>query len=972
MTTRVQLSPSPDFLPIMNIIRQAVRGINSLLRREGGAIYRNGELIFRPLPSESIILQALAASGGINRWRRIPTIITTSSMHTVSTLRGTHERCLSRPTRLTLRQTKQAEIRDTAAKSSTLKIGHLNVRSLTAHLDEINHLLLAEQLDILCLGETWLTDAVDTCMLNFPGYVISRKDRPIKKSGGGVAIIHRNNMNVERLRVPVAKSTLESMWLQVISKSPIIVGVVYRPPSGQPTPAIEDMHSQLTHVRARDQPIYLLGDTNFDVTRPDKPGVTSYLQQLSDLSLKQLITEPTHPGLNPSLIDHMITNRPELTADARVVPYNISDHDLITASVSVVKTRHVVKQITVRATRHVNTNALCLELLQADWATTYGVNGTSDKWNNFFNTWDPIINKHMPMRKITLKHRPYPWLEDEDVREAMAARDQARIDRECTPCDVTEKEFRERRNAVKVVLNRACASYFQTSFKHSKSKTWRDIRQFLVSSKKAEPRVESASHRSADWADQLNSFFISVGSGVAHSLAAADAGEPLPPRPPRVSSGAFVPQPATLPELSAALRRMGSSRACGSDGITIEMLRLTFAVVGPHLLHIINSCIVKCDMPLQWKAAIVTPLFKKGDRNDPSNYRPISIIPVVAKLCERVICTQLMTYLTSHCILCPQQYGFRPGLSTEAAVLDAVVFATDNIDRGLVTSLVTADTSKAFDSVEHGRLLDKLGWYGIRSEWFADWLQGRTQTLKGRSSHALGVTHGVVQGSILGPVLFLIFTNDLTQHLPHGKVIMYADDAQFLDTETPSNIQALKTRVEINLDIALKWFTQNRLKINPSKTEMIILKSSRQKSDIDFSVLFGSNEISPSSSVKVLGVTIDPHLKWEKHVSSVVQRCYMVLVGLARVRHRVPKDTKRMLVEALVFPHIRYCISVWGSCTVQNKKRVQKAINFGARIVTGLGQTEHVTPVLQQLEWGKIDDILDKHDLSIVHHLMTD
>ena len=436
-------------------------------------------------------------------------------------------------------------------------------------------------------------------------------------------------------------------------------------------------------------------------------------------------------------------------------------------------------------------------------------------------------------------------------------------------------------------------------------------------------------------------------------------------------SGSFAPQPATLPELSTALRRMGTSRACGPDGITIEMLKLTFAVVGPHLLHIVNSCITNCDMPLQWKAATVTPLHKKGDRGDPSNYRPISIIPVVAKLCERVICTQLMTYLTSHCILCPQQYGFRPGLSTEAAVLDAVVYATENIDSGLVTSLVTADTSKAFDSVEHGRLLDKLGWYGISPDWFADWLQGRTQTIKGGSSRALEVTHGVIQGSILGPVLFLLFTNDLIQHIPHGKMILYADDAQFLDTERPSNIEALKSRVECNLSIAYKWFTQNRLKINPSKTEMIILKSKRQNSDTDFSVQFGGDVVSPSSSVKVLGVIIDPCLTWERHITAIVQRCYAVLVGLARMRHRLPEDTKRMLVEALVLPHVRYCVSVWGSCTAEQKKRVQKAINFGARIVTGLNRREHVTPVLLELGWGRVDDVIEKHDVSVIRRLLT-
>ena len=208
----------------------------------------------------------------------------------------TPESCLLCPARLSLRQTKQAAIRAATTRSSTLKIGHLNVRSLTAHLDEVNLLLQTERLDVLCVGETWLTDAVDSSMLVLPGYDISRRDREAKKTGGGVAIIHRSSLNVERLLVPTAKSALESLWLQIISRSTIIVGVIYRPPAGPPTPAIEDLHSQLTRVMAKEQPIFLLGDTNFDVTRPDKPGVTSYLRHLQDLSLRQLVTEPTHPG----------------------------------------------------------------------------------------------------------------------------------------------------------------------------------------------------------------------------------------------------------------------------------------------------------------------------------------------------------------------------------------------------------------------------------------------------------------------------------------------------------------------------------------------------------------------------------------------------------------------------------------------------------------------------------------------------
>ena len=219
------------------------------------------------------------------------------------------------------------------------------------------------------------------------------------------------------------------------------------------------------------------------------------------------------------------------------------------------------------------------------------------------------------------------------------------------------------------------------------------------------------------------------------------------------------------------------------------------------------------------------------------------------------------------------------------------------------------------------------GWYGIDQRWFRAWLSGRTQSIRGGSSE-LPVTHGVVQGSILGPILYLLFTNDLSQHIPHGKMVMYADDAQFLDSDLPIYTHELKTRIETNLAVAMRWFTQNRLKINPSKTELMVLKSRRQNAP-DFSVVIGDSVITRAGSVRILGVTVDASLTWEKHVSAVVQRCYCTLIGLARMRHRLPRDVRKLLIEALVFPHVRYCVAVWGGCTSTQQKRVQKCINFG-------------------------------------------
>ena len=366
--------------------------------------------------------------------------------------------------------------------------------------------------------------------------------------------------------------------------------------------------------------------------------------------------------------------------------------------------------------------------------------------------------------------------------------------------------------------------------------------------------------------------------------------------------------------------------------------------------------------------ANVVPLFKAGDQTDPSNYRPISILPVVGKLCEKIVCLQLASYLGENHILCPQQHGFRPGHSTETAMLDAINYVTSNLDTGLITTILTADTSKAFDSVEHGRLLEKMGWYGICEHWFRDWLSGRSQSIQGSST--LPVTHGVVQGSLLGPKLFLIFTNDLPSYLPHGKQVMYADDVQFLDCDTPANLSALKQRIDQTMSVALDWFTQNRLKINPNKTDLLLVRSSRRVLHHQFSARFGDVDIKPSDHAKIIGLFLDSNMTWEKQVSQVTRRCFNILVGLSKLRHKIPRETKQLLVKSLVFPHIQYCLTVWGSCNVTQKKRVQKIINFAARIITGFKRNQHISPALRELGWLRVDGMIAERDVAMLSRLL--
>ena len=883
--------------------------------------------------------------------------------------RAPHRRCLTEPTRQNENNNDGA-----AAEPSTerrLKIAHLNVCHLMPSIDEVNVMLEKYDLDILCLSETFLNSDIDSRFLMFPGYIVERLDR--KSHGGGVCVIYRDAMRGDTVNIPTTGSALEALWMSFGGRSPFMLGTLYRPPKSPVTPVLNDLQGQLTSILVHHQPTYILGDLNLDVSQPATPGVKRYLEILDELSLTQLIKTPTRTtSTSATIIDHVIVSRQDLVSCPRVISCDISDHDVIAVDIAQKRDRRRAPNITIRSSKYVDSNALCLDLLQADWSSVYEADTAEQKWRAWLAVWQPHMDHHMPLKIVKLKHPPCPWLQDnEELKECMRQRDVAR---KCRDKDQGNDEklqkYRDCRNAVKrVVQYKSCSAYYAQSYERHKSKTWTDIRRFLIAAKKPEPKITPSHQSDAAWADKLNRHFVAAGAEVASALTAAPQGVALLPRPPRVCAGSFRVRSVTLPQLSVALSRMGNSNASAGDEITVNMLRKTFAVVGPHLCHLVNCSLRTGEVPQGWKEALVIPLFKQGNRDNPSNYRPISILSVVGKLCEKVVCMQLSEYLKNHGILSPSQHGFRPNHSTETALLETVSYLTKSIDQGKVSTLLAADTSKAFDTVEHGRLIDKLGWYGIDAHWFSNWLDHRTQKIRGSNTEALPVTHGVIQGSLLGPILFSIFTNDLVSHVVNGKLIMYADDCQFLDSDLPRHLSVLKQRVEDTLETALNWFTQNRLKINPCKTELLIVKS-RQRNVETFSIMFGENEIAPGPHAKKFGVYIDSALNWEKQVSQVCRRCYAILFGLSKLRNKIPVETKKLLVQALVFPLIFYCLPAWGGCVKIQGERIQKAINFGARVVTGVRKRDHITPALEALDWLRFGGIVEERDLALMKRLL--
>ena len=424
---------------------------------------------------------------------------------------------------------------------------------------------------------------------------------------------------------------------------------------------------------------------------------------------------------------------------------------------------------------------------------------------------------------------------------------------------------------------------------------------------------------------------------------------------------------------------MRNSSACGDDGVSIRLLKLCFDAIGDVILFIVNSCLAASDFPDIWKHSLVFPIFKSGDPTNPSNFRPISIIPAIAKLVERVVHRQLYGYLSTNHLLSETQHGFRPRHSTETALVSVSDHILSAIDRGDVSLLCLVDLSKCFDVIDHSVLIDKLELHSVCSSWFQSYLRGHTQSVsfadasgKMLTSRPLENNMGVFQGSALGPLLFSVFANDLSLFALDAMCCQYADDTQLLVTGPKSSLSVIISRLESALSSLDQWFRANGLKVNADKTQVIAFGSRQSLRSLpQFVVKFGASTILPSTEVKNLGLTFDSQLSWDSHISLLSRRCCGILSGLSHVRHYLPFSAVKVLTTALVLSQVRYCISVYGNGTKQNLERVEKILNFAARVVYGRRKYDHVSNLKRQLGWMSSDDMVQYHTLSLLHKTIS-
>ena len=445
----------------------------------------------------------------------------------------------------------------------------------------------------------------------------------------------------------------------------------------------------------------------------------------------------------------------------------------------------------------------------------------------------------------------------------------------------------------------------------------------------------------------LTSFFIDIGPKLASTC--KEPGNPMSNMK-RNDLSAFF-KPCTQKEIVNIVLSLKNGKSPGFDEIDAVPVKRVIHILCVPLCAIFNLSLTVGIVPDSLKIAKVTPIYKSGTKDDMSNYRPISVLPLFSKILERCVFNRVIKFLDKCNIIIDNQFGFRPKYSTSFALVDFLYNVLNALDRKEITIGLFLDLSKAFDSLDHHILLDKLYCYGFRGivhKWFESYLSNRKQyiTNDGCKSDLMTIRCGVPQGSILGPLLFILYVNDICNVSEQLKLILFADDTSVFMSNTDLNVLQQKFTTELNK--LVNWLEINRLVLNIKKTNFMIFSNKKNINVDSVSIKIKNIPIQHVSHVKFLGVTIDENLSWNQHIGAICNRLSKN-IGILYKLHSYPKIILLLLFNTLILPHLNYCIYIWGNCSDQNMSRLLKLQKKAIRIISHAGYRAHTEPIFSCL-----------------------
>lgn len=738
--------------------------------------------------------------------------------------------------------------------------------------------------------------------------------------GGGVAMHITRRMQCEVVtQFTCVTADYETLCLQHKNE---LFAVVYRPPSGNPAVFFNFLEAVLEYATLNRYRLLLGGDLNIDISKDD--CLSRELEnKISASGFLNVITTPTRvtPSCQ-SILDLFITNIDAPILNAGTISCDISDHCPVFIAYSCTEPPLGGREprYMYRSFSSENMNYFRARVSEHDWSSVYGKDSVDAAYNEFLANFTSIYNESFPIKCVKVKRRiRKPWVGPNEMKMIIKKNKLFKAFLR-TRDPATLAEFKRHRNKVNSELKKSKAAYFDSLFLHAREQhrnsVWKIINNFLKRKNESDNalqlKINNQEISGLALAEHFNKHFTSTPAQLANLR--------NPPNLYKANSTIFM-RPTDVNEITSTFSNLKNTKSTDVNGLQIGPVKYVIDIIVPYLEYIFNLVLESGSFPYAMKQARVSVIFKAGNKNEPTNYRPISILPVFSKGLEKVVLTRLNNFFAKNNLLTDCQHGFRPGKSTETALLTLKEKIIENIESNKLTLAIFIDFSKAFDYLNRDLLLEKLDSYGVRGVAFSlirSYLSDREQCVAiGDSVSSFLSNHsGVPQGSVLGPFLFNIYVNDIVEIDKNAQFILYADDTTILVSGL--DIHEVTKKAEHVLEKLSLWSDGNALKINASKSKAILFQAKNKHANIHNDLKLGSVPIEIVRSYKILGVTFSTTLSWNCHIQSLSKSLSAAVGALSRCRHLFPIAAKLQIYHALFASHINYCTLVWGTTTIGN------------------------------------------------------
>ena len=850
---------------------------------------------------------------------------------------------------------------------------HCNVQSLASKIEAIEPEL--SNFDVICLTETWLDHRTSDDLLALAEYTLYRRDRG-RDAYGGICVYVKNEL-YSRRRNDLEVADVECVWLEIHNHNrKVLIGTFYRPPNSTHATLNSIENSIGLAFDTDTENILITGDFNFDMLKQFSN------RKINDIclqfNLEQLINEPTHyTESSSSIIDLFLTSKKDTILLSGVgepfLEQNIRYHCPIYCVFNFNKT------VTASYERHIwlydrgDYEALSNDIRQTNWDEIKS--NDIDKYaQDLTNQLTKLAKKHIPNKLITTRQTDPPWLCN-NIKKLMRKRKRLYDKYKRTNSIHDLESYKQTRNKVTAAIRKAKAHETEKltqklRFDNINSKNWwKTLKNFIkpgqTSSIPPLCKDDVIYSDPNDKANIFNNFFT-------EQTTLDDSNASLPPTF-LIPASTFSSVSTTPLEVESIFKSLKTGKAAGPDCINNRLLREVATALSFPVCDLFNFSLTQGKVPSLWKLANVTPIHKKNDPSDFANYRPISLLSTIGKSLEKIIHKHVFNFFRANSVLTNVQSGFIPADSTVNQLVDIYNTFCKALDEGKEVRAIFCDVSKAFDRVWHKGLLFKLKSVGISDsllDWFEDYLSNRKQrvVLPGATSRWTNIKAGVPQGSILGPLLFLVYINDIVDEI-NSNIRLFADDTSlYIIVENP-----IEAAIQLNADLEKvhQWASKWLVTFNPTKTESLLFTRKHNR-PYHPPVTMNNNVITEVTDHKHLGLTFSSDCTWHEHLDSVKIKAWSRINIMRKLKFTLDRMSLQIIYFSFIRPLLEYADVVWDNCTQYEASELEKIQNEAARIVTGATKLVSINSLSRETGWESLAQRRKKHKLELFYKMQND